>query len=89
MRYYMDNKIDLKGQPLTRVSQIMRCPPITIEPKATITEAMKKMHHHKIGCLPVVVDNELIGIITEMDFVRISARLLARLDTKEARTLTS
>jgi CBS domain-containing protein len=85
MRYYMNKKVDVKGVPLTTVAQIMRREPITIGPKATITEAMKKMRQHKIGCLPVVVDNELIGIITEMDFVQISASLLERLELQQAK----
>ncbi|MDP4852474.1 MAG: CBS domain-containing protein [Saprospiraceae bacterium] len=38
------------------------------------------MREKKIGCLPVVTDGELIGIITEMDFLRISARLIERLE---------
>jgi CBS domain-containing protein len=47
-------------------------------------DALKMMRDHKIGCLPVVNDdNELIGIITEMDFLRISTRLIERIDVKE------
>ena len=53
--------------------------PVTIEPNATIVQAMYTMRDHKIGCLPVVKEGELIGIITEMDFLRISARLLTML----------
>ncbi|RME97681.1 MAG: CBS domain-containing protein, partial [Bacteroidetes bacterium] len=83
MRYYRDQRVDAMGQPLTTVSQIMVRKPITIHPKATISEAMKKMRQHQIGCLPVVADDELIGIITEMDFVRISARLIERLDARQ------
>lgn len=56
--------------------------PITIEPDASIIEAMNLMREHRIGSLPVVKDGELIGIITEMDFLRITARLLERLRHK-------
>ena len=54
--------------------------PLTISPDATIIEAMSKMRDNKIGCLPVVKNGELIGIITEMDFLRISGRLIERLE---------
>ncbi|MEN0003378.1 MAG: CBS domain-containing protein [Bacteroidota bacterium] len=41
------------------------------------------MRKHKIGCLPVVKGEELIGIITEMDFLRISSSLIERLEEEE------
>lgn len=66
------------------VKDIMIKEPITIGPNSTILEAMQKMRSNKIGCLPVVKgDNELIGIITEMDFLRISARLMERLENEK------
>ena len=39
---------------------------------------MKLMKDKKLGCLPVVKGEELVGIITEMDFIRISNRLMER-----------
>lgn len=54
--------------------------PITISPKATILEALRLMRNNQIGCLLVVQNEELVGIITEMDFLRISARLIERLE---------
>jgi len=62
------------------VSDIMITEPITISPDATLTDALNTMRDNKIGCLPVVKGKELIGIITEMDFLRISSRLLERLE---------
>lgn len=49
---------------------------ITIQPDASITDAIKLMQHKRVGCLPVVKANKLVGIITEKHFVSISARLL-------------
>lgn len=65
---------------VTTVKDIMIKKPITIGPGATIVEAMELMRTNKVGCLPVVQKKELIGIITEMNFVRISARLIERLE---------
>lgn len=62
------------------VKDIMIKDPKTVGPKTSITEAMRIMRDHKIGCLPVTQNAELIGVITEMDFLRISARLIERLE---------
>jgi acetoin utilization protein AcuB len=42
---------------------------ITIEPDKTIERAAKVMSEHKIGCLPVVEDGVVVGIITEIDLM--------------------
>ncbi|MEL7221570.1 MAG: CBS domain-containing protein, partial [Bacteroidota bacterium] len=83
LRYLVNNKT-VKGENVTAVRDLMNSDPLTVGPKTTITEAMTIMREHKIGCLPVTVDQELIGIITEMDFVRISGRLLERLAEAKA-----
>lgn len=70
----------LQNNELTTVKEIMVEKPITVTPETTIMEAMKIMQQHRIGCLPVVKGKELVGIITEMDFLRITARLMERVD---------
>ncbi|MDX1910755.1 MAG: glutamate-cysteine ligase family protein [Saprospiraceae bacterium] len=62
------------------VKDIMIEKPVTVTADTSIMEAMTKMREHRIGCLPVVKGKELIGIITEMDFLRITSRLLERLE---------
>lgn len=66
----------------TCVKDIMIEKPVTVAPETSIMEAMAKMRQHRIGCLPVVKDKELVGIITEMDFLRITSRLLERMGEK-------
>jgi len=34
------------------------------------------MAEHQIGCLPVVKDRRLVGIVTEQDFIKVSRGLL-------------
>lgn len=63
---------------LTTVKDIMIEKPLTVNPDTSIMDAMRKMQDHKIGCLPVVKGKELVGIITEMDFLRITSRLMER-----------
>ncbi|MBX2877166.1 MAG: CBS domain-containing protein [Saprospiraceae bacterium] len=80
---YFTQKNRINGKSAAQVKDIMIKAPITIEPSSTILSAMKIMRKNKIGCLPVVKDGELIGIITEMEFLHISGRLIERLEREE------
>lgn len=81
LRFYSQKGISfIEGKTLQVVEDIMIKSPIVIEPGKSIIEALQIMREKKIGCLPVVTGGELIGIITEMDFLRISARLIERLE---------
>ncbi len=62
----------------TLVKDIMIAEPITITSDATIAKAVTIMEERNIGCLPVVKDGELAGMITETDLLQISARLIKR-----------
>jgi acetoin utilization protein AcuB len=42
----------------------------TIEPQRTVERAARTMSDHKIGCLPVIEDDVVIGIISEVDLLR-------------------
>jgi acetoin utilization protein AcuB len=42
---------------------------ITISPDKTIERAARTMSEHKIGCLPVIEDGIVVGIITEVDLM--------------------
>jgi acetoin utilization protein AcuB len=50
---------------------------ITIGPNATIEEAAQMMVSHKIGCLPVVEEGIVIGILTDTDMMAHLMELLA------------
>jgi len=71
---------ELQEETKIAVKDIMIEKPVTVTPETSILEAMRKMQDHRIGCLPVVKGKELVGVITEMDFLRITARLLERLE---------
>ncbi|MEZ4919150.1 MAG: CBS domain-containing protein [Saprospiraceae bacterium] len=62
------------------VKDVMVEKPITVSPETSILDAMHKLRDHQIGCLPIVKGRDLVGIITEMDFLRITSRLMDRLD---------
>jgi len=58
------------------VRDVMRPDPVTVSPATTTIEAIGLMRREKLGCLPVVEDGRLVGIVTESDFIDVSARLL-------------
>jgi len=43
---------------------------ITIVPDATIKEAVYQLNKHKIGCLIVMKDTDILGIISERDILK-------------------
>jgi CBS domain-containing protein len=55
---------------VVEISRVMSTPPIVIGPDATIEEAALLMADKKIGCLPVVSGDELVGMVTETDVLR-------------------
>ncbi|HKE20618.1 MAG TPA: CBS domain-containing protein [Kofleriaceae bacterium] len=59
------------------VREVMAADPITTTPDTPLGEAAAIMLRRKIGCLPVVEGERLVGIITEADFVAHVAALSA------------
>ena len=53
-----------------RIKDIMVKEVTTISPEARLFDAVKLMIDKKIGCLPVVEDDRLVGLITETDILR-------------------
>jgi acetoin utilization protein AcuB len=58
------------------VGEIMTRNVITISPDISIEEAAILLHDNKIGCLPVVEDGNLVGILTENDVMEILIEVL-------------
>jgi len=79
LRHFSNRKITNNNDVVT-VGDVMITEPEVISPDATIAEALELMRTKKIGCLPVVYKHELVGVITEMDFLRISSRLIDRIE---------
>ncbi len=55
------------------VKEVMATDLVTIAADATLQEAARIMVERKIGCLPVVENEKLVGILTEGDFVALVA----------------
>ena len=63
----------LKGIP---VGLVMVKDVVTTSPERPLREAVELMIHRKIGCLPVVDGERLVGLVTETDCLKALAGLL-------------
>ena len=41
------------------------------------------LEKHRIGCLPIVTEGKLVGIITDTDFIAVAINLLEQLEELE------
>jgi len=65
----------LKSAESLTVRDIMKAEPVTVSSTTPTLEALEIMRDNKVGCLPVVDDDQLVGIVTSYDFLDASARL--------------
>jgi CBS domain-containing protein len=65
------------------VKDIMVTDVATVDERASLRQAALFLEKHRIGCLPVVTDGMLQGIITETDFVAVAINLLEQLEDSE------
>ena len=72
-------KVVLQGRSSadTPASAIMTAQVVTVAPDTPLRTAAETMIFHKYGCLPMVADGELVGIITETDFLKLAIFPLA------------
>ena len=65
------------------VAEVMVTNVATVSQDASLRQAALFIEKHSIGCLPVVDDDRLIGIITDSDFVAVAINLLEQLEDFE------
>ncbi len=63
-----------------RLGDMMTRNVVTIHPLDTIEHAAREIYDRKIGCLPVVADGDLVGIITSSDMMRTLIELVGAHD---------
>jgi acetoin utilization protein AcuB len=61
-----------------RVDEVMVHPVVTIDPDATMSEAASLMFEHRIGALPVVEADRVVGILTSSDILQGLVRVLSQ-----------
>ena len=69
------NEIGIKDAMVTDVA--------TVDINASLRHAALFLEKHKIGCLPVLDDDKLVGIITDTDFVAVAINLLEQIEETE------
>jgi CBS domain-containing protein len=67
-----DQEVFLEG---VKIGEVMSAPPISISPDSLVRDAAALMAERKIGCLPVVDNEKVIGILTETDLLGYFASL--------------
>jgi acetoin utilization protein AcuB len=59
-----------------QIREVMTSPPITVPEDAPLEEATRIMVENRIGCLPVMRDGDLVGVITEADIFKTFVEVL-------------
>lgn len=65
------------------VEKFMTTSVTTVDGRAGLREAALFLQKHQYGCLPVVTDDVLQGIITDSDFVAVAINLLEQIEASE------
>lgn len=60
----------------TPVSDVMERDPLTVAPETPTLEAIRKMREHQVSALPVVRGGQLVGLVSETDFMPMAYQLL-------------
>jgi CBS domain-containing protein len=78
----------ISGQSQLIIRDVMKTDLITVEPETPTLQALELMREKKIGCLPVIKDKKLLGLVTAYDFLTVSSKLLEEslLDLNDAGT---
>jgi len=65
------------------VNDVMVTDLATVDRRASLRQAALFLEKHRIGCLPVVNNGKLSGIITDTDFVAVAINLLEQIEESE------
>ena len=60
------------------IMNIMKTDVTTADPEMDICGAITLLLEHKYGCLPIVSEGKLVGIVTEADFLQLTLELLQK-----------
>ena len=75
-----ENRVRARNIP---IEEVMVRNVATIDEHASVRQAALFLEKHRIGCLPVVTEGKLVGIITDTDFVAVAINLLEQLEEFE------
>lgn len=52
-----------------RVGNLMTLDPVTVDPEASVTEAEQLLKTYRVTGLPVVHDDEVVGVVSQSDLI--------------------
>ncbi|MCX6693359.1 MAG: CBS domain-containing protein [Methanomicrobiales archaeon] len=67
----------------TQLGLLMTPSPVSVAPEASIAEAATLINHHSVRRLPVVTDDQLVGLISVSDLVHAIAQMRIRDEIKD------
>ena len=65
------------------LSSIMSSPVKTVDERDSLRGTALRMQGERIGCLPVTREGDLVGIISDSDFVAVAVHLMEQLELSE------
>ena len=71
------------GEIVSPVSEMMASNLSFVYPEDSLRTAGKAIQKHKFGCMPVVEGKQLVGILTDSDFVDVAIDLIEQMDIQE------
>jgi len=80
--YLRDEKNRIHANEIV-VQDVMVVDVATVNINASLRQAALFLEKHQIGCLPVMDNGDLVGIITDTDFVAVAINLLEQLEASE------
>ena len=75
------DEAERKNVETVRLADIMISDVATVDEHSNLRRAALFLEKHKYGCLPVVTQGKLRGIVTGRDFVAVAINLLEQLET--------
>jgi CBS-domain-containing membrane protein len=77
LRHLSREGADLASEvPVKQIMHRLEDDLFTVTPETPTLEALSMMREARVGCLPVVVDERLVGMLTERNFMTIAGQLL-------------
>jgi CBS domain-containing protein len=65
------------------LSSIMTSPVKTVDERDSLRGTALRMQQERIGCLPVTRKGDLVGIVSDSDFVAVAVHLMEQLELSE------
>lgn len=76
----LSEEVQAKARRGIPVREVMQTELFTTTPDTPAIEAAALLRKEQIGCLPVLENGKLVGIITEADFIEVAIRALKMLE---------